>query len=226
MTLQRNPERTDAVFEILDALEGPTSEANFRDFAARPEGRRLLAEKPSLLDALSDHDALARLPEGSFGRAYLAFMREANLNARDLVEAEIESGASRTTDPDLRWLADRGRDSHDLWHVLSGYGRDEAGEIALLAFTYARYPNLGIALILLVAAALGPKSLDFWWPRYIVQAWRRGRAAALDFAPYEEWLALPLEEVRRRARIVPPEKAHPGHGIVAANRGDAGFAAA
>jgi ubiquinone biosynthesis protein COQ4 len=226
MTLQHDPERTEAVFEILDALEGPTNDADFQVFAANPEGQRLLAEKPSLLDALSDHDALSRLPDGSFGRAYLAFMREANLNARDLVDAEIGSGASQTTDPDRRWLADRGRDSHDLWHVLTGYGRDEAGEIALLAFTYANYPNLGLALILLVAAALGPKSFDFWWPRYIVQAWRRGRAAALDFARYEEWLALPLEEVRRLASIVPPEKAHPGHGIIAANRGDAGFAAA
>ena len=226
MALRRDPERTDAVFEVLDALDGPTNETSFVEFARHPEGRKLLAERPLLLDTLSDHEALRQLPEGSFGRAYLAFMEEAGLNAKDLVDAEIESGTAAESDPDRQWLADRGRDSHDLWHVLTGYGRDEAGEISLLAFTYANYPNLGIALILLVATILGPWSPSFWWPRYIVQAYRRGRAAELDFAPYEEWLALPLDEVRRRAKIVPPLEAHPGYGVVSASRGDEGFVAA
>ncbi len=225
-TLHAHPEQTEAVFEILDALAGPTDEASFREFAAHPDGQRLLAAKPSLLDTLSDHQALRKLREGSFGRAYLRFMEEANLNARDLVEAEAESGAPVDEDPDRQWLADRGRDSHDLWHVLTGYGRDEAGEVSLLAFTYANYPNPGIALILLVAAVAGPKSLSFWWQRYIWQAYRRGRAAHLDFAPYEAWLALPLDEVRAAANIIAPERAHPGYGILAANRGDPGFAAA
>lgn len=223
-TLQAHPEQTEAVFEALDALAGPTDEAGYREFVSHPDGRRLLAERPSLLDTLSDQESLRKLPEGSFGRAYLCFMEEANLNAQDLVDADAESGATVPTDPDSRWLADRGRDSHDLWHVLTGYGRDEAGEISLLAFTYANYPNLGIALILLVAAVAGPKSLSFWWPRYMWQAYRRGRAANLDFARYESWLALPLEEVRREAGILAPERAHPGAGILTGSRDDSGFA--
>ena len=217
--LHRDPERTDQVFEILEALEGPTNERSFREFAGHPEGMRLLEERPCLLDALSDHDRLRALPEGSFGRAYLAFMEEANLNARDLVEAEAQAVAAPTElDPDRRWLSDRGRDSHDLWHVLTGYGRDEAGEAALLAFTYANYRNLGIVLILLVAALMGPKTPTFRWERYLAQAYRRGAKANLDFARYEEWLPLPLEEVRRRAGIVAPERAHPGVGIVVGSR--------
>lgn len=217
--LVADSERTDQVFVLLDALGGPSDEAGFLHFAADPRGRRQLAERPDLLSVLSDHEGLRELPEGSLGRAYLAFMEEAGLNAGDLIEAEeAATVVPEALDPERRWLADRGRDSHDLWHVLTGYGRDEAGEVALLAFTYATYPNPGIALILLAAVLIGPKTLAFRWERYLWQAWRRGRAAKLQFAPYEEWLSLPLDEARRGAGIIPPAVAHPGEGIVVGGR--------
>jgi ubiquinone biosynthesis protein COQ4 len=217
--LVADSERTDQVFVLLDALGGPSDEAGFQAFASDLRGQRQLRERADLLATLSNHEQLRTLPEGSLGRAYLAFMEESGLNAADLIEAE-EAGtvAQADLDPDRRWLADRGRDSHDLWHVLTGYGRDEAGEVALLAFTYAQYPNPGIAIILLAAIVIGPKTWKFHFERYLWQAYRRGRAADLDFAPYEQWLALPLEEARERAGIVPPEKAHPTFGIVEGGR--------
>ncbi len=218
--LVADSDRTDQVFELLEALEGPTDERAFREFASHPEGRRLLEEKPSLLRVLSDRDFLRSLSEESFGRAYLRFAEKSGIDAQGLVEAEIAGSHEAAADrrPDLRWLTDRGRDSHDLWHVLTGYGTDEAGEVALLAFTYASYPNPGIAVILLTAALIGPKTLTLQWERYLWQAYRRGTQADLDFARYEDWLPLPLEEVRRKASIVPPEEAHPGIGIVEGSR--------
>jgi len=217
--LIKDSERTDQVFVLLDALGGPTDEASFCDFATHPEGRRQLTLRPDLLAALSDHGGLRALPEGSFGRTYLSFMEETGLDAEGLIEAE-EAGtlAQADLDPDRQWLADRGRDSHDLWHVLTEYGRDEAGETGLLAFTYALYSNPGIAVILLASALIGPKTLNFAFDRYLLRAFRRGKAANLKFAPYEEWLSLPLDEVRRRAGIIPPEVAHPGTGILVATR--------
>lgn len=224
--LYRDSERTDQVFEILDALEGPLGEDGYQEFVSDPDGRQLLKERPNLLAELSDHEALGALPEGSFGRAYLAFMEEAGLSAQGLIEADNEAGGGPPElDEDRRWLADRGRDSHDLWHVLTGYGRDEAGEVGLLAFTYANYPNLGILMILVVAALIGPKTLNFGWECYLWQAYRRGRAANLDFARYEQWLPLSLEEVRALAGIVPPELAHPTTGIISgAREGGTGLA--
>lgn len=118
-------------------------------------------------------------------------------------------------DPERRWYFDRMRDMHDLWHVLTGYGRDLAGESANLAFTYGQVRTRGIGAIVLTAAWLGPKSLDLHWQRYLFRAWRRGRGAvALSRVGYEELLDRPLPEVRRELRIQPPEKAHPGGVIV------------
>ena len=120
--LIKDSERTDQVFVLLDALGGPTDEASFRDFATHPEGRHQLTLRPDLLAALSDQEGLRALPEGSFGRSYLSFMEETGLDAEGLIEAE-EAGtlAQADLDPDRQWLADRGRDSHDLWHVLTEY---------------------------------------------------------------------------------------------------------
>ena len=214
-TLIADPERTDQVFQLIRALSGNAGERLFQRFCADPDGRRLLAARPQLLAALEDLDALAAMPEGSFGRVYAEFMRRERIDAKGLVEAAQAVAEDRPIDPERDWFFQRLRDMHDLWHVLTGYGRDLAGEAANLAFSYAQTRNRGIGAIVLAAAVLGPKRLDFFWPRYLWRAWRRGRRTRpLPMVAYEELLPLPLTEVRRRLRIEPPEVAHPGGVIV------------
>ncbi|GIW42663.1 MAG: hypothetical protein KatS3mg076_3240 [Candidatus Binatia bacterium] len=221
--LVADPKRTEQVFEIVRALSGPGSERAFRRFASHPEGQKLLRERPSLLEALSNREALRKLPPGSFGRAYADFMDRCNLSAEELVEADLRARTwhdPAEDDPDRAYFGARLRDAHDLWHVLTGYGMDEAGEAANLAFSFAQVPNLGIGLIVLTAAVIGPKSGWFRWQRYLFRAWLRGkRARLLSVARYEDLLPLPLEEVRRRLGIEPPEKAHPEGIIVAGPSG-------
>lgn len=219
-----DPERTDQVFEIIRALSGTAFERAYTRFATSADGRRLLAERPSLLETLSDRDALAALPKGSFGRAYAEFMRAGQLDAAGLLEAEQMADQNfakdEPLDPDREFFGDRLRDMHDLWHVLTGYGRDEAGEAANLAFTLGQVWNLGTAAIVVAGALLGPKEPTFYWQRYLYRAWGRGRAAhLLTAAPYECLLPLPLEEVRRQLGIPPARAVHPG-GILVGNRGE------
>jgi ubiquinone biosynthesis protein COQ4 len=219
-----DPERTDQVFEIVRALSGNSFERAYRRFLATAEGRQLLAERPSLLAALSDREALRALPAGSFGRAYSDFMQAGQLDAAGLVDAAETARqnypAEAPDDEDHLFFGDRLRDMHDLWHVLTDYGRDEAGEAANLSFTLGQVWNPGIAFIVLAGAALGPKDLALSWPRYLLRAWRRGRKARLlTAAPYERLLPLPLHEVRRQLAVEPASVAHP-HGILVANRGE------
>ena len=47
----------------------------------------------------------------------------------------------------LTRYGDRLRDTHDLLHILTGYGRDALGEQCVLAFTYAQNRNLGVGFI-------------------------------------------------------------------------------
>jgi hypothetical protein len=99
------------------------------------------------------------------------------------------------------------------------HGTDEAGEISVLAFMYGQYPSLGIGLIGLAGALIGPWRDGFAWQRYLWRAWRRGRHAQLASARYKDWLALPLEEARERAVVESPSIAHP-EGIISASRTD------
>ncbi len=207
--------RTDQVFEIIDALAGPADEAVGRRFRESPEGKRLLAARPDLRAVLSDRTALARLPRGTLGRAYLDFMSRGGLAADALVAADLERPtrlhASTPEEAEDEWIGERLRDAHDLWHVVSGYGMDEAGEAALLAFTHAQLGNLGMASIVVAAAVYGPKDRRLTWPRYLLRAWRRGRRAGwLATVSWEAWLRRPLASVRGDLGIEPPERAHPG----------------
>lgn len=220
--LVADPERTEQVFEITRALSGRADRRNFRRFLYHPDGMALLAERPSLLAALSDRAALAALPAGSLGREYLAFMQAGELTADGLVAASEEGGTEARDGygPEISWFFDRLRDMHDLWHVLTGYGRDEAGEAANLAFTYAQIGNPGIGVIVAAAALLGPHGEGLHWQRYLVRAWWRGRRAAwLPAVRFEGMLALPLAAARRALRIEPPEVAHAG-GVIVAGRED------
>ena len=215
-----DPERTDLAFEAISSVSARDFERLFQRFIATAEGRHLLAERPSLLDALRDRPRLRAMSEGSFGRTYAAFMDAAQLEADGLVEADRTSEAARgvsVVDPDRDWLSERLRDMHDLWHVLSGYGRDEAGEASNLAFSYGQMPFRGVAMIVIAAALVHPHGDRFAWPRYLYRAWRRGRAARLITARYEELLPLPLEEVRCTLGIASASETHP-EGIVVGYR--------
>jgi len=212
---------TEQAFEAIAALSGKDFERLFQRFVAHPDGRALYVERPSLLDALSNRAALRGMPAGSFGRAYAQFMDAGKLDAQALVEAERKSeAASRLADVDVdrEWFGNRLRDMHDLWHVLTGYGSNEAGEAANLAFSFAQTPFRGIALILFgIAVSSPPEGVSrARWLRYLYRAWTRGRSAAwLPAVPYEQLLARPLDVVRQSLRIQPAHEVHPEGVIVA-----------
>ncbi len=211
--LVRDTGRTEKVFELFDALGGQGDEPTFQSFIAHPDGRRLLIEKPVLIDALADRAALARLPDGSLGRAYLDFARRNGFPADGIKQAN-ERGLGHLNaqlDAQRNWFFDRVGAMHDLWHVLTGYGTDEAGEAALLAFSIAQgLASRTLRVLLVAAAVMAPKRDGFAFQRYLRQAFRRGRAASPLFVQrYEKLLAQPLGEVRAGLGIVPAHVAHP-----------------
>lgn len=221
-TLVADSERTDLVFELLDAVGGDGLERTFRRFVADSEGQRLLCERPSLVDAMADRAGLASLPEGSFGRAYLDFATKRDFAADGLValnEEQKGKSGEPADDAHRRFYSDRVTAMHDLWHVLTGYGTDEAGEATLLAFSLAQIPSRGIAVLVATAFAMLPPDWTFSKHRYLLAAYRRGRrATALDRARYEDLFALPLDEVRKRLGVTSPRDAH-ARGILVADRG-------
>ena len=110
-------------------------------------------------------------------------------------------------DEKVSLYAERTRDQHDLWHTLTGYGRDTFGEACLLAFTYAQTRNPGIAVIALVGMVKLTQGMGSGVKAAMWQAYLAGRRAA--WLPEQDWEALlpkPIEEVRAALKIPTPQK--------------------
>jgi ubiquinone biosynthesis protein COQ4 len=204
-TLFANPDDLPQVFTIVESFSGATLDRTARRMQRYPSGRRLLTEQPDLVAQLSDRAALARLPKGSFGRAYLAFLERENISAEG-IRAAAAQGMKRTLPAPLDYVAARMRDTHDLWHVVNGYSGDVLGETALLAFIFAQTSNPGVALIIALGLLKTAISAGGAAARAtILEGFQRGRRAAwLPAIEWEQLLALPLAEVRARLLLGAP----------------------
>jgi ubiquinone biosynthesis protein COQ4 len=191
---------TRQVFILLRAMRGRSGLRNFRRFAQSDVGRDVLRESRDLLPLLQDREGLRRLPAGSLGRAYLEFMESEDLSADALVMAS-QDWDNDPVPPDVQRFRARMRELHDIYHVVTGYGRDPLGELCLLTFTYRQNGNLG--LLMVVAAAWG--RLPPAARKAVREAWRLGPIPRwLGGQDWEALLARPLEEVRRMLGVVPP----------------------
>ena len=202
-----NPEATEEVFVIIESLAGNALEKGFRRFEATATGQRILAEKRSLLDSLRDREMLSEQPKSSLAANYLNFVIKEEISADGLVEPSEDMRSTRNLDEDLLLFANRQRDMHDLWHTLTNYGRDELGEVCLLAFTCAQSPNRGIAFITLVGVYQMIKRYGWDVPGAVLGAYRDGKKA--QWLPAQDWEALlqqPIGEVRSSLNIRPPRR--------------------
>jgi ubiquinone biosynthesis protein COQ4 len=195
-------EDTGQVFKVIRALEGNADDRMFGRFEATSTGQAILKEKRNLLVQLSDRDGLAAYAPGTLGHRYYQFMTVENLTADGLVEASkvVERDVR---DEDRERFGNRMRDSHDLWHCATGYGRDGLGELSLLAFTYAQTGNRGLGAIVFFGALDSSKKfpkVGIW--AAVREGYRLGKKAAwLPAADWENLLSRPLSEVRAALKI-------------------------
>ena len=213
--LIRNKEDTTQVFYILEALNGSNFQRRFVDFANSEAGQKHLKEKRYLPTLLDNHEWLRTLPDGSLGRAYLDFMTREGLTAQGLVDEYNTSGIDRDYgNPDMKIYGDRSRDTHDMLHVLTGYGRDALGEASVLAFTYSQHGGLGVIFIAYGAAREVKKTAPKGAPvmKSIHEGRRLGKAAKdLVYEDLTALLPLPLEEVRAQLGVKLPTHYHEVH---------------
>jgi ubiquinone biosynthesis protein COQ4 len=195
----RDPDDTKQFFRFIDAL-GSRAPAGFTArFALSRPGARLLAERPDILARLQDRAWLASLPANSLGRAYLAFMQRDGLTPEFLVEASNVTSDAESIPDEADYIGRRMRDTHDLWHVVTGYGGDLLGEAAVLTFTFAQTTNFGIGVFAGIAALMADEPDA---RRLLLDAFARGlRAAWLPGVEWEKLLAEDLDAVRLQLRV-------------------------
>jgi ubiquinone biosynthesis protein COQ4 len=197
-------EDTGQVFEIMRALNGDSTVRNYERLLQTAQGGRIAYERAELAPKLMDGAWLDSFAPGTVGAAYRHFVRSEHLSAEGLAEVSRQRGGQTEAAHPYAWFGRRMRDSHDIWHILSGYHRDGLGEACLVAFSYAQTGGLGWALIGLGAALRALRGGRREAARAIWQGYQRGKAA--KWLSGEDYLALmgePLDAARRRLNITP-----------------------
>jgi ubiquinone biosynthesis protein COQ4 len=188
--LFRDPNRLDQVLVFALNVNIKTVARSLSLVMHDPEGRRLLADQPRIDRVHVDFAALERLPDGTLGREYARFLSDNGISPEPF-EALPDVGDERAA-----YLMLRMRQTHDLWHVLTGYRPDVRGELLLQAFTYAQIRAPSALLI----ATLGSLRYGLRLPghaRDLLTAYRRGKAARfLPTFRWEERWATPVAELR------------------------------
>lgn len=216
--LLEDPTDTEQAFRVVRAVDGGHVGRIHRRFAATPSGRSMLVRRPSLLAAIQDADALAAMPAGSLGRSYFEFCQREGLTPGGLIEVS-ESEELDALDADVRYVAERLRDAHDLWHVVTGCRTDLAGELGVLTFSTAQTGGVGVGMLAAVGYLRSYADDNEFGERgraLVREAWRIGRAACwLPAVEWETLLTKDLEEVRRELGVEPLADYEPVYADVA-----------
>jgi ubiquinone biosynthesis protein COQ4 len=186
-----DPTQTDQVLVFSSYANAGSMEGRIDRFFDTAEGRRLYEEHRTIDSHTVDLDALAALPEDTLGYAYAHFLR-----SRGLTPEVFDAPPEEHRDPRTQYVVQRIRQTHDLWHVVTGCSTEPTGEIALQAFTVAQTRAPSTAILTLAGTLRGLRE-NPTLPRDVISAYRRGRRAErLAAFPWEKHWATPLAEVR------------------------------
>lgn len=131
----------EAIFDIAAACANhEVTAASITYLKSYPEIAQLFEEQYTA--PTPNLEALIKLPEDSLGFAYASHMQAANLSPEFFRKVEVQDDAS--------YLTLRMRQTHDIWHTVTGFGADSVGEIQLLAFQLAQ--NRSPFAVMLIAA--------------------------------------------------------------------------
>jgi ubiquinone biosynthesis protein COQ4 len=194
--LVRDPARLDEVFVLADSVESAAAADEIRkEFEKDPIHAKALRERPRLGDV--DLAVLSKLPVGTLGRTFADDMIRQELDPKDIIIPEVVS--------DYDFVRAHLRETHDLWHTITGFHTDVAGELGLQAFYLAQFRAPLAALLLMVGFAntllyaMDDKDRRM---REIARGWLLGKRARTFFGVrWADMWDVPLVEVRRRMRV-------------------------
>lgn len=205
--LLNNGDDTVQVFRIMRALNTGSTEWGYAKLLSTEDGGRIATEQANLAERFSDREWVNSFAPGTVGAAYRDFLDSTGYSADGLVEVSREGSDVVELEHPYGWFGRRTRDTHDIWHVLTGYKADESlGEAALVAFSYAQVGGLGWAFI---GSAAALKSLRVTkgtlFSRAVIEGYQRGRKA--KWLAGEDYLKLmhePLGAARKRLGLTEP----------------------
>jgi ubiquinone biosynthesis protein COQ4 len=202
--INAGPEDTAQVFKLSNAMKAMMSDESPETIKAYLDSQpvyrqmltdRYLAPKYTIAD-------LAKYEPGTLGYAYYRHMTDNKLDLDFYPKIEIRS--------DFDYIDQRITESHDIWHVLTGYDIDSIGEIGLQAFYLGQTDEDTFAMTLISATCLysvlkEPRLMGHL-AQVIGEGYALGRAAkSLYPVRWEEMFGRPLAAIRAEYNINLPK---------------------
>lgn len=186
------------VDEMLDGLlETPAFDLAAQHLKRDPACAKLIDDR--YIPPAHDIDRLLTYPEHSLGYIYAKAMKTSGLTPN------LHLGMTAASD--AYYVELRLSQTHDIWHVLTGFDTSRIGEIGLQAFHLPQLPyplaTMVIANSLIASTLFDPKELPSLLAA-IGQGWRMGETAQALFAQkWEEAWDKPLTQWQAELNLQP-----------------------
>jgi ubiquinone biosynthesis protein COQ4 len=193
-------ESLQSVGEMSDALlETPAFDLAAQHLKRDPACAVLIQER--YIPPAHDLNKLLTYPENSLGYIYAAAMKKSGFDPNLHTDMTAES--------DAKYVELRLSQTHDIWHVITGFDTSAIGEIGLQAFHLPQFPyplaTMLIANSLISSTLLNPEELPQLLDA-IAQGWQMGETGKALFAQkWEEAWDKPLAQWQAELNIQPIE---------------------
>jgi ubiquinone biosynthesis protein Coq4 len=196
LLLFADPSRLSMVFELDRALSRTSAPDRIAALRSGERARAALDRRPRLI---VDTAALGAMPPGTLGRAFADFLGANQLDPRSI--PSLPAGS------DDEYVRAHLYETHDLWHVVTGFSADVAGELGVQA-VYAAQLDSELARLLLAGGLLQSalRVPDDFRRRLnaVLAGWRIGRDASPLFGiDWAELWPMELDAVRRELGVCP-----------------------
>ncbi|MCP9848371.1 Coq4 family protein [Cyanobium sp. Morenito 9A2] len=197
--ISRSGGALDSIADLVDNfLDSEAMALSVERFRLLPGGAELLAERP--VPVVPNLDVLLELPAGSLGHTYALVIKALGYDP--------DFARPRPVDSEAGWLTQRIATTHDVHHVISGFGPLGEGENGVLAITATQ---IGYPAFVVLNIAAGFASVRFHPERLelVNHAIARGSAMGLSAAPlcaqrWEEGWDRPVHAWRRQLGVSDP----------------------
>ncbi len=198
VSLLKDAGQTDSVYDIEDGLRHTEATRHAVEFVKQKPGvaaliqERYIAPSPNL-------ELLLTYPPDSLGYAYASYLTESGFDPNFYRPIEVKD--------DISYVLLRLRQTHDIWHIVTGFSTDVAGELGLKAFELAQTRRT-IALVLVSGGLLSslfkaPDTLDTLLDRVAVGYRMGAKARPLLAQKWEEHWDLSVTDWRAQLEIEP-----------------------
>lgn len=194
-----NRDNTIFVAQVIRATSGPSLKRCYEKMLKTEDGGRLAYESEEISAYFS---TLKDRPEGSVGKECIKIFP----NQEFLLKVTRRKSNDKWIEAKhpYNWMARRYRDTHDTWHVLTGYPPTGLGEMCVTMFAYAQTGSIG--WLLLSIGVLLQYGINRTHLRMVFEAYQRGKEAKfLIGEDYNFIFSEDLEVSRKRLNIKPSQ---------------------